>query len=401
MLLVGLCTACSPSMERSSGPLPQSAWVWQRAWTPAVEEAVAASDFAGLLLLAAEVEWSGSTPQVHRVQLGEVLPDGTALVVRVQAPPPAVDPTAMMVSLVSQLLVSHPDAVGVQLDIDLPTRRLSAYPGWLEAVRPVLGGRWLEVTTLPTWTGADALHDISVAADRSVLQVHWLDPGDPTHLLDPQAAEHVEAVAKLGRPFRVGLPACGYALSLDAQGGLVGIAAEQGSPRPPPGGRLVELQPEPAAVAALVQAWTTDRPALLEGLVWFRLPTSQDRRAWPSQTLAAVREGRVPVAEGRVVLRPARLGQGGDGGVWDVVLHNSGEASLAPVALEVDSPVRMAEGVGAWSWSAVHNRFVPSPRAVPLPPSSELVVGWLRTASDPAEAPHVALASDGVASPPR
>ncbi|HWN42100.1 MAG TPA: hypothetical protein VNW71_07740, partial [Thermoanaerobaculia bacterium] len=60
LALAFLALACQPR-ERAAGPLPQEAYVWQRAWTPAVREAVSqASDFAGLTVLAAEIDLSHS-----------------------------------------------------------------------------------------------------------------------------------------------------------------------------------------------------------------------------------------------------------------------------------------------------------------------------------------------------
>ena len=379
--------------------MPQWAWVWQRVWTPAVGAAVERSDFDGLLVLAAEVSWSGSAADVHVVELDDPLPVGSAVVVRVEVPPEDVDPTDVLVPLVVSLFEAHPEAVGLQLDMDLPTRRLREYPAWLSVVRERLAGRWLEVTTLPTWIEARALIDVAEAVDRTVLQVHWLDPAAPDHLLSPLAVEHVEAMAGLGQPFRVGLPTCGYAVALDSAGSLVAVAAEQGTPAIPPGGRVASLLPDPGAVASLVAGWTKDRPELLRGLVWFRLPTAQDQRAWPSQTLAAVRQGRVPVARAEPIARSPASVRPRDKRLWDIVLRNTGDASLPLPALEVDGRVRMAEGVGVYAWSADRGQFLPSPKAAPLPPSSELVIGWLRTASDSAEPPHVLSVSPSVDRP--
>jgi len=54
--------------ENATRPLPQEAYVWQRAWTPPVIDAVRteAESFAGLHLLAAEVAWTGEDPVVTR-----------------------------------------------------------------------------------------------------------------------------------------------------------------------------------------------------------------------------------------------------------------------------------------------------------------------------------------------
>lgn len=64
----GILALACPARERAAGPLPQEAYVWQRAWTPAVREAVGqASGFAGLTVLAAEIDLSQSPVRVFRV----------------------------------------------------------------------------------------------------------------------------------------------------------------------------------------------------------------------------------------------------------------------------------------------------------------------------------------------
>ena len=382
---------CAPPVPRAHGPLDQSAWVWQRVWTPAVVEAVTHTTFDHLRVLAAEVEWAADAAVIHRVQTGSSLPARSTLVVRVEAVPEGVDPLPTLANLIPELLHQHPDSVGVQLDIDLPTRTLGQYAGWAKAVRPLLDGRTLEVTTLPTWMSSPQLHTLREAVDQTILQVHWLDPSDPTHLLSPKARAWVEAYAEPHLPFQVALPTCGYAVATDPSGQLVGVAAEQGTPRAPAGGAVHELVPDPAEAAALVAEWTLDRPETLQGLVWFRLPTAQDQRAWPAATLRAVREGRSPVSRARVELRPAPGSPDSPPQLWDVILHNEGETNLSIMPLQIDGSVALAEGIGAWTWSAPHRSFQPVHGAAPLPPSSERVVGWLRTASPHTGAPHVSL----------
>ena len=52
-----------------SGPVRHEAYVWQRAWTEPVRNAVAqhATNFASLVVLKAEVSWKDKQPQVARV----------------------------------------------------------------------------------------------------------------------------------------------------------------------------------------------------------------------------------------------------------------------------------------------------------------------------------------------
>src|SRR5213592_1531712 len=52
-----------------SGPLRHEVYVWQRAWTEPVRNAVAqhATNFSALAVLKAEVSWKDKQPQVARV----------------------------------------------------------------------------------------------------------------------------------------------------------------------------------------------------------------------------------------------------------------------------------------------------------------------------------------------
>ena len=57
------------SPTRAQGALPHEAYVWQRAWTEPVQEAVAqhATNFTQIVVLGAEVSWKEGRTQVVRV----------------------------------------------------------------------------------------------------------------------------------------------------------------------------------------------------------------------------------------------------------------------------------------------------------------------------------------------
>ncbi|MFT5680222.1 MAG: hypothetical protein ACI8RZ_001128 [Myxococcota bacterium] len=361
-MILGLlaCTAAPPAAPHPE-PLRQEAYVWQRVWSPAVQQAVADSDFDALTVLAAEVSWSDGA-SVTAIPL-PTLPKGTTLAIRAMVPPG--DPTSTLTPLIAELLIAHPEAVGIQLDIDLPTARLGEYTGWLthlSADCPLP----IEITALPTWLSSPAMPALALAAARIVLQVHWLDPSDPDHLLDPDAAGHLRAMDRLGRPFSAALPTYGYQLALDDAGGLAGIVAEQGSLAG--GGR--EVMADPVAVAALVSALQANRPEHLTGLHWFRLPIDGDQRAWPIETLRAVRQGRPPMTDATLTTQDTD-------GALTLTLRNTGEAELRPPEVIVEGGVRAADGLGGWRWSPGLSRLLPE-HAESLMPGDAVVVGWLR-----------------------
>lgn len=376
--VVWAAVGCATPAPRDAGPLPDAAFVWQHAWTAPVQEAVDGHDFDTLMVLAAAVSWTDGAPRVQPAAVGEIPPEST-LVVRVEVPPVGADVVGVVSDIAADAWTRHPEASALQVDLDIPTARLGEYAGWLGALRPALGGRRLEATVLPTWLEADGVGDVLGAVDAAVLQVHWLDPDAPGRLLDPEALDHVEAAADHGRPFWVALPAYGYRVALDTDGTLAGVGAEQGAPIPPPGGVVQEVMADPDAVAAVVSQLRADRPEVVAGLAWFRLPTAQDRYAWAPQTLAAVRRGEAPRGRGELSWDT------GDAGALTVTLRNTGAAPLSLPAVAAEGDILSADGLGPYTWAPGPQRFSPHPGASPLPPDAELVLGWLRPALEPAD----------------
>lgn len=363
-MILGLLLACRAAPLQ---PLREEAYVWQRVWSPAVEQAVASSDLDALTVLAAELDWPDGAPRITEIAL-PTLPANTTLAIRSAAP--VDDPTPVLAPLIRTLLAAHPEATAVQLDIDLPTARLAEYTDWitrLSAGCPVP----VEITALPTWLSSPAMADLTAVAARTILQVHWLDPSAPDHLLDPDAWEHLRVLSHLDRPFSAALPAYGYQIARDPDGGLAGIVAEQG--HLVSGGE--EVMADPVAVARLVTALRDNRPEHLTGLHWFRLPVDGDLRAWPIETLRAVRQGRSPTTD-------ATITAADDGGALTLTLKNTGEARLSPPTIVVEGSVLAADGLGGWRWSAATSRLLPED-APPLQPGASMVVGWLRPLSTP------------------
>jgi hypothetical protein len=313
-----LALACQPR-ERAAGPLSQEAYVWQRAWTPAVREAVSqASDFVGLTVLAAEIDLSHSPLRAFRVGIDwQVLRDagrpvGLALRIgrfqgwgggtgRFEDEPETVRRLADLAGELAKQARSHGLELGeVQIDYDCPESKLSDYPVLIEAVRRSVAPAPVTVTALPAWLRHQrAFRTLSRKADGVVLQVHSLrtrsKPGERVDLVDPaEAARAVEEAAKAGRPFRVALPTYSTA--------------------------------DPDAMAGLVRLWTADRPPELEGLVWYRLPVSSDTHNWPRATLKAVMAGRAPRRELFTVL--GRSSSSPE--LVEIDLLNTGEAEVLP-----------------------------------------------------------------------
>lgn len=388
-----------------SGPLPQQAYVWQRSWSPAVVDAVQRSgELERLVALGAEVVFPPDGPRVTRVAVDHDslrrrgVPLGLALRIGPVSDPAAHLPllTALAGDLLAEARAHGVPLAELQLDFDSPESRLPEYAPVVAAVRDAVAPVPLTLTALPSWLGhEDAFRRLLDAADGFVLQVHSLElprgPEERITLCDPaRARRDVARAARFGRAFRVALPTHSYLVAFDADGQVLDVAAED-LPRDPvadrardPAVRWVEVESDPVAMAELVQGWRRERPAELTGVIWFRLPTRDDRRAWRPETFEAVLAGRIP--QGRIEVerrrpRPGLL-------EFDLVNRGDGPATLpATVRLDWRGAPLAGDAVAGYRWSdtgdpatggeLIREGVDPAPR---LEPGERRTVAWVRFA---------------------
>ncbi len=417
---------CGPS-GRASGPLPHEAYVWQRAWTPAVREAVGrAGNFRSLTVLGAEVDLSSRPPRVVRPAIAwDVLgglgglkgrPVGIALRIgrfhgwgggpsggdtgRFADDPETVRLLADLAGSLAREAASHGlDLWEIQLDYDCPESKLADYPILVRAVKQAAAPVPVTLTALPSWLRhATAFRELARSSDGFVLQVHSLRPpsrpGEPAELVDEaEAVDAVEQAARAGVPFRVALPTYSYGAVFDERGALLGLAAEGAPTAGAAPGRTVKrmrtIASDPAMMIRLLDGWTRDRPARLQAVIWYRLPTSGDARNWPRETLDAVMAGRLPRPEVRAELREPQEN------LKEIDLVNEGdaEAPLPPLHIRWDSGSLMAADAIAGTRLV---RTGPSEARVDVPaavralrPGERRTVAWLRL-TRPAEV-HVEI----------
>jgi hypothetical protein len=131
------------------------------------------------------------------------------------------------------------------------------------------------------------------------------------------ATNWVNEAAKIGIPFRVALPTYTYLVAFDAEGKPKGVAAEGPSARWPAEYRVTRWEAKPDSMATLIQQWKQSHPAMMRGLIWYRLPVSTDSLNWRWTTLASVMQGRPPVSDLRM--------ESSEGQLCDIVCRNYGE----------------------------------------------------------------------------
>jgi hypothetical protein len=394
-LLAAVLAGCGPSANNT--PLPQQAYVWQRAWTPEVQAAVREHGpaFSRVVFLARQISWE--TPQGHVVAVtpnwdqlhAAGVPVGAAIRIGTYGGP-FEGASAELLAQTTRAILREAEAhqvpvAEIQLDFDAATSKLAAYRQWVVAVQAAAGNVPVTVTTLPAWLESRAFGPLVQQAGAFVLQVHGIEKprtvNDAAVLCDAAAARRAIAKAATFKvPFRVALPTYGYAVAFDPQGNFAGMAAEGA----PPGwgeGQTVRLaEAQPGELAALVREFNHAHAESLQGILWYRLPVETDRLNWSWKTLAAVMQGREPAAGTLAVVMPAT-----DGGVREIQLVNAGEQDVETgrriTVSWRDGDLVAADALAGFELRRANNQLQFTGEggfATRLHPGQHRTIGWLR-----------------------
>jgi hypothetical protein len=372
-----LLVACK---QQDAPPLDQQLYIWQRQWTPAHEAALRDSrqDFSTLRVLALQAfpnaGWSRA-----RIDAPLLKADGRPLiaVIRLDGQLKSLDQdqvTAQILQVLADWQAQGLTLNGVEIDHDAGNARLPAYAEFLKHLRVALPTDIpLSITALPAWLDSSQLPVLLQTVDSSVLQVHAVS--DPRRGLfdSDQALKWAKAWARItDKPFYLALPAYGVALLPD-DGGAPVVESEVQLER---GGERRELLADPLQLSQLGKTLREDPPAHLAGLIWFRLPLANDRRAWSLTTLRAVARGDQLASQLGVTLSERE-------GLYDIRLDNPGNLDSAwPVRITLQ--VQSCEGADALAGYSLQQ----SPdlltftrlRAGRLPAGGQRAIGWARCA---------------------
>lgn len=375
--------------QQDAPPLDQQLYIWQRQWTPAHEAALRDSrqDFSTLRVLALQAfpnaGWSRA-----RIDAPLLKADGRPLiaVIRLDGQLKSLDQeqvTAQILQVLADWQAQGLTLSGVEIDHDAGNARLPAYAEFLKHLRVALPTDIpLSITALPAWLDSSQLPVLLQTVDSSVLQVHAVS--DPRRgLFDfDQASKWAKAWARItDKPFYLALPAYGVALLPDGGGAPV-VESEVQLER---GGERQELLADPLQLSQLGQALRADPPAHLAGLIWFRLPLANDRRAWSLTTLRAVARGEQLASQLGVVLSEHNA-------LYDIRLDNPGNLDSAwPVRITLK--VQSCEGADALAGYSLQQ----SPdlltftrlRDGRLPAGGQRAIGWARCANIDQGGSHV------------
>ncbi len=375
--------------QQDAPPLDQQLYIWQRQWTPAHEAALHDSrqDFSTLRVLALQAfpnaGWSRA-----RIDAQLLKADGRPLiaVIRLDGQLKSLDQdqvTAQILQVLADWQTQGLTLNGVEIDHDAGNARLPAYAEFLKHLRSALPKNLpLSITALPAWLGSAQLPELLQTVDSSVLQVHAVS--DPRRgLFDPdQALKWAKAWAGItDKPFYLALPAYGVALLPD-DGGAPVVESEVQLER---AGQRRELLADPLQLSQLVQALRADPPAHLAGLIWFRLPLANDRRAWSLTTLRAVARGDQLSSQLGVTLSE-------HDGLYDIRLDNPGNLDSAWPA-RITLKAQSCEGADALAGYSLQQSqdllTFTRLRDGRLPAGGQRAIGWARCANIDQGGSHV------------
>ncbi|MBZ9781131.1 DUF3142 domain-containing protein [Pseudomonas sp. REP124] len=329
--------------RKDAPPLEQQLYVWQRQWTANHEAALNESraDFSTLRVLALQAFPKAGWTRA-RIDPALLKQDGRSLiaVIRLDGQLPTLDQqdiTTQILQLINDWQGQGLNLAGVEIDHDAGSARLPAYREFLKHLRAALPASMpLSITALPAWLDSPELPALLSTVDSSVLQVHAVT--DPRRgLFDPdQARRWAKAWSSITvKPFYLALPAYGVALLPSVNGAPV-VESEVSLESD---GKRRELMADPQQLSQLASELRTDPPSHLAGLIWFRLPLANDRRAWSLTTLRAVARGDALQSQLKVNLSSQQ-------GLYDIGLRNEGNMDNAwPERLTLK--VRDCEGADA------------------------------------------------------
>jgi len=346
LCVVGL-SASTLQTSTSAAPLPHDAYVWQRIWTPKV--VAAAQRSAELVrswrILLAEADRSGHWSKAS-IPWGELRAIGRPIiaVLRIDGRLDEERMPALLGQAAAIVAGADGPLSGVEIDYDCPTSKLSTYARFVSGLRMRLPASLeLSITALPTWMNSADLERLVPPLDEVVLQVHAVD--DPRRgLFNPTLAEsRVRAFARrIGRPFRVALPAYDVRVTWSRDGGLASVEGEVPLLTGAAPGETLRAAPD--AILAFLHAMQRAAPDNLIGIAWFRLPTDADRRAWSHETWRAVLTDRLPPARLSASLVPAEAAD-----LWTVTLSNDGAIdATVPRRVQLDPACTLADGANGF-----------------------------------------------------
>lgn len=378
-----LFAAFTITREAVPGPTQHSIYIWQRQWTPALIDSLKQirGDLTELRVLAAEfsvdqpvviTQVDFSALAVAKLPVYAVMRlDGRRSDLLSQSTQHSV------IQILQQWQRQLPDLKGIEIDFDCPRSQLNNYRLFLSELREKIPANVvLSNTALPDWLNSPELPSLLAQTDESVLQLHAVS--NPAQgLFDPSdALLWAIAYKKIThKRFQLALPTYGSNVVFNAEGKILAIESEQRNAFK--FDHSLELDADPKILARFLGDL---QQSGLRQVIWFRLPTATDQRAWSLLTLQDVMAGKPLAAD--IQVRPViEVDSQKIAGLVHLEIANRGNIAAAlPRRLRVDNPAcTAADGLGIYHALPVESgwQFSAEQRAK-ISPQQRQQIGWLR-----------------------
>lgn len=383
LLVVFLFAGFTNTREVVSGPIQHSVYIWQRQWTPALVDSLTQmrGDLTELRVLAAEFSVDQPVAMVQ-VDFGALAAAKLPVYAVVRLDGRRSDllnqsTQRSVIQLLQQWQRQLPDVKGIEIDFDCPRSKLKNYRLFLHELREKIPAHLLlSNTSLPDWLNSSELPSLLAQTDESVLQLHAVS--NPAQgLFDPNdALLWAIAYKKIThKRFQLALPAYGSNVAFNADGKILAIESEQRN--------LIsfdhslELEADPQMLARFLHGLKQNR---LRQVIWFRLPTADDRRAWSLRTLQDVIEEKSLAADIQIAAVVEADNQKMAGLVHLEIANKGNIAAAIPRRLRVSSPAcTAADGLGIYQAVPVEAGWLFSTdQNTKISPQQRQQIGWLR-----------------------
>lgn len=322
-------------------PMQTGFYVWQRAWTPAVQSAITQSQELsdGYWLTAGTVNPDWQSLNTHLEESDwkfiKTLHKPITLVYRIHHNPKrwlSNNEYEFMNHLLIQPVMSiihHAreqgiNITGLQIDYDCPTSKLSFYTDWMAKLHDDIEGVELSITALPTWMTSRYWKKLVKQTDYYVLQIHSFEiPAQNGQLKpvfdDKNYPNYMQTAHETRHPFFLSLPTYGYRVYFDQDGQYLRISAEGFTPLLQKGYSVKAVMADAESLANVVKSLKDNRPPYCRGVLWFRLPVEADELNWSYEALQAVMQGEIPSLQFHAEIKTInpQLAE-----IW---IHNTGE----------------------------------------------------------------------------
>jgi hypothetical protein len=226
--------------------VPIAFWAWrnQTPAAPDVRKAIEQTSAQTIFLRAGQIDWQAG--ELHRIRpVTGALPQDVNLHLVYNATRgllaqlEQVDESSLAAAInaayatdTERAAREHARVVGLQIDIDMPTRLLSRYENTLRALRAQLKpGTQLSITGLPTWMQSTELRKTLTLVDFWIPQLYGAEIPERSDqsipISSPQTiSRFVTAVRALDKPFYAGLAAYSWSLLYSSNGSLIGLRGD-------------------------------------------------------------------------------------------------------------------------------------------------------------------------------